>query len=316
MRESKLSTSIRAKYKEFETQLSNLGFSAYESAVYLTLIQYNKPAKVTEIERDCKDTGRPVPAAKIYSVLSNMERLGLVERIDKPLSYSARFDKGHIKEYLKNKSAEAQGKIEEETTNKIIKLDHIWKESLSTLREDVDIWRVYSKEEAKQMSLSMCKNATREIRLMTEHGGWIHNDPEFRSVLIDKSQDKKFKIWALLAKESSVKKGRKDEWNAFREFLDKYNIRYYFYEPRALRMTLADRKESLFFMYRDQEQKEDPIIYYTSIRDVSHSLAEFFNMECLFEYNNKLKSFIKSNTKDKKFCDLQNLLFDKPQEPL
>jgi len=305
-----LESALIAQYKDIEKELLSLNFSSYESAVYISLLGKNQAVNVKDITQTCKSLGREVPVTKIYTVLNNLDQKGLVEKTDRPLRYSIRFGKNHLANYVQQQMKEKEDRIQKEKSEAVNNLDRIWKDYLGKIRKNYDIWRIYSKNEAKELSLSMCKNATQEIRLMTEHGGWIHNDPEFRNVLIDRAQDKNFKIWALIANKKSVKEGRNDEWNAFRIFLDKYKIRYYFYEPGALRMTIADKKESLFFMYRDQGQKEDPIIYYTALPDVSLSLSGFFNMECLFEYQSKLKSFIESSTKDQKFCDLQNLLFD------
>lgn len=305
-----LESALIAQYKEIEKDLRSLNFSTYESAVYTSLLGKNKAITVREITSMCEKMGREVPVTKIYSVLNDLEEKGLVEKTDKPLRYSARFGKKNLESYIQQQVKEKEEQNKKEITELSSNFQKVWKETLSQVRKNYDIWKIYTKEEAQKLSLSMCKNAEKEIRIMTEHGGWIYNDDEFREVLQEKSKEDGMKIWALIADEAFIERGRENEWKEFKNFLEENKITPYFYEPRALRMTVVDRKESLFFMYRDIEQKEDPLIYYTALPDVSYSLSGFFNMACLFEYKDKLKSFIESTTNDKKFCELQNLLFN------
>jgi sugar-specific transcriptional regulator TrmB len=305
-----LERSLIANYTEIEKELRKLHFSAYESAVYVALLGKNEIA-VTEISERCRGLGRPVPTTKVYSVLGNLERRGLVEKFDQPLRYRVRFGMTQLANYVEELTKEKIEKIEQEKNYTLSKLQNIWDTTLEPIRKKNDIWRIYSTDEAKKISLSICKNAKKEIRIMTEHGGWIYDDPEFRSVLEDKSKKDKIKVWALIAEKKFIKEGKNKDWENFKGFLDhNKKIRYYFYKPHTLRMTIVDKKESLFFMYKDPEQKDVPIIYYTTLQDVSYSLARFFSMECLFEYTNKLQSFIDSDTGNEKFCDLRNLLFD------
>jgi sugar-specific transcriptional regulator TrmB len=298
-----------AEYPNLQKDLKKIGFSAYETTVYLSLYDMNKPVSASDVEARCISLfNKKIPNTKIYSTLRTLESKGLIEKKqDGTLSYQIIFGEKPLTTYVDRLFEEKQKMVELKrgSTDKALQ-DVLGKLSPHTQEKD-EIWRLYSTSEAGRISADICKRAKDEIILMTEYGGWIHKNSEFISTLEEKSR-KGVKIWALISDKEYVNRRRQKERDDFEDFLGNINARVYCYQPKALRMTIVDRKESLFIMFKKPSEEEDPIIYYTALPDISESLAEYFTMKCLSNYRKELSHLLKENKENEGLYNLRNLL--------
>ncbi|QLH11288.1 TrmB family transcriptional regulator [Nitrosarchaeum sp. AC2] len=296
---------------ELNELAKNLRLSTYESMTYFTLQRSEIPLSVIEIEESSKKIfEKRLPVTKIYEALKTIEDYGLVEKVEtSPLKYRAIQGPEPLKKLVKNFTEEQKNALlrkEEETITQIQKLY----ENYASTKTKRFIWRIYSKDEAEKITIDICSRAKKDIRIMTEHGGWITKNDYFLDLLKKKDADG-IKIWTLISDNKFVERERRKERDEFEKFIKSLkNANHFCYKPAALRATIVDNHECIFFILNDagigDPNEANMLIYYTGIQSVGQSVADFFNMKCLALKQNLLKKFIQS---DESLSIYNDLLF-------